>query len=147
MLDIDRQKRLVNDRFPREFTVVPTVTQMTSSGLNDSEASKLETAFWIPEVISGVVAVLFHASTDPFGGFVPLASNSTASVLVPYPLSQDRYLALREMVSVPPTSIPMRRLGIVNSDDPACAWYQLVPVALQNVIAVVACLLLVILHE
>ena len=98
-------------------TVVPTVAQIISSFFTDTDASNEAAPAWIPEVISGVVMDLCHESIEASGVFAASVSKSTTSVFVPHAVSQS--LKCKETFDVPPpTSIPIRRLGIVESLAP-----------------------------
>ena len=67
----------------RVHTVVPSVTQTISSTMTDAVLRSSAVACWIPDVMSGVVVILFHARMDAVDVAEVVVSRSTESVFVP----------------------------------------------------------------
>ena len=62
---------------------MPSVTQTIPSTFTDAELRSSAVARWIPDVMSGVVVVLFHARMDAVDVAEAVVSRSTESVFVP----------------------------------------------------------------
>lgn len=64
-------------------TVVPSVTQIISLTITDADLRSSAVACWIPDVMSAVVVVLFHARMVAVVAAEAVVSKSTESVFVP----------------------------------------------------------------